>query len=294
MDAQTKNLIKFFLVPLLFATIAVWAAGWQRQPDFLLHVNFYDVGQGDSIFIQTFQGNQILIDGGPTDQVLQYLGEDMPFYDRTIDLLVLTHPHADHVAGFVDILRRYKVTKIILPEVDFHSQTYDEFLAEANDKGVELVYAKQGQRIYLDKATVFDVYYPYGQAAGGSFTEGFVSQASQDLNDTSIVGKLSFGKTSILFTGDAGINIESILLPQFNLDADLLKVGHHGSRHSTSVPFLEEVTPEFAVIEVGENNYGHPTQEVLDKLEQVGSQVFRTDQGQTIRFVSDGANLYKQ
>lgn len=108
------------------------------------------------------------------------------------------------------------------------------------------------------------------------------------------MGKLSFGKNKLLFTGDAGINVEQQLLPQFNLDADLLKVGHHGSKHSTSGQFLEEVSPYHSVIMVGKNNYGHPTKEVLDNLSKIQTQVYRTDQDQTVRFLSDGVNLYKK
>ncbi|MBI2356158.1 MAG: MBL fold metallo-hydrolase [Candidatus Doudnabacteria bacterium] len=291
MEAQTKTLIKRFLVPLLFANLAVFAGYIQFQPDFLMHINFYDVGQGDSILIQTYLGNQILIDGGPSDAVLGHLGQDLPFFDRTIDMIILTHAHNDHVAGLIDVLKRYRVKKVILPEVAFESGPYKEFLNLIEEKNVERIFAHAGQRIYLDSGTVFDVYYPYGKVAGVT-SSGKYQLESDDLNDTSIVGKLSFGKNKILLTGDAGINVEQQLLLQYDLDSDLLKVGHHGSRHSTSKEFLKEVTPEYSVIQVGKNNYGHPTQETLDNLAAASVQVFRNDQNKTVRFVSDGVNLY--
>jgi competence protein ComEC len=293
METQTKNLLKILLVPVLFANLAVWSGFIQTQPDFLMHVNFYDVGQGDSIFIQTHMGNQILIDGGPSDSVLKHLGDDMPFFDRTIDMLILTHAHTDHVGGLIDVMKRYKVKKLVLPEVEFHSGAYDEFLRLADEKQIEKIFARAGQRIYLDSATVFDIYFPQGKISEVHST-GSYQLESDDLNDTSVFGKLSFGKTKILLTGDAGFNIERQLLPQFDLDADLLKVGHHGSRHSTSKEFLSEVTPQYAVIQVGKNNYGHPTQETLDNLAASQVQVFRNDLDKTVRFVSDGANLIKK
>lgn len=293
MQPETKKLIKRFLVPLVFANVAVFAGYFQFQPDFLMHVNFYDVGQGDAIFIQTYLGNQILVDGGPSDVVLGHLGKDMPFFDRTIDMLVLTHAHNDHVAGLVDVLKRYRVKHVLLPDVPFHSGVYDEFLKLIDDKQIDKVFVLSGQRIYFDNSTVFDVYYPSGKVLGVTSNPNYQLE-SDDLNDTSIVGKLSFGKNKILLPGDVGYNIERQLLPQFDLDADLLKVGHHGSRYSTSKEFLDEVTPEYAVIQVGKNNYGHPTQEVLNNLTQAQSQIFRTDQDKTVKFISDGVLLKKE
>lgn len=293
METETKNSIKWLLVPALFAAVAVWGAYFKFQPDFLMHVNFYDVGQGDAIFIQTYLGNQVLVDGGPSDAVLQQLGKDMPFFDRTLDLLILTHAHTDHVAGLIDVVKRYRVKKIILSEVEFHSGPYDEFLKLIDVKKIEKIYAHAGQRIYLDQATVFDVYYPTGKISGVT-SSGRYQLESDDLNDTSVVGKLSFGKNKILLTGDAGVNIERQLLPQFDLDSDLLKIGHHGSRHSTSKEFLAEVTPKYAVIQVGRNNYGHPTDETLENLVAAQVQVFRNDQDKTVRFVSNGTNLYQK
>lgn len=293
METPTKNKIKYLIVPLLLCLLAVQLVSARLNPDFLMHVDFLDVGQGDSIFIQTYQGNQILIDGGPGNSVLQKLGEDMPFWDRKIEMVILTHAHLDHVGGLVDVLKRYKVGAVVLPEVIFESGAYDEFLSLVEEKKIKKVYARTGQRIHLDQATVFDVFYPFGGLVSGDLKEGFGTSSSQ-LNDTSVVGKLTFGRNKILFTGDSGVDIESKILPLFDLDADVLKVGHHGSRHSTSQALLEEVTPYAAVIGVGKNNYGHPTTEVLQVLEQAGVKTYRTDQDGTVRFVSDGINLYRR
>ena len=284
METQTFRIFKFVLVPLLIATVLVLYYGQEIKHDWVMRVDFQDIGQGDSIFITTYEGNQILIDGGPGNKVLEELGSNMPFFDRTIEMVILSHPHADHFEGLIAVLRRYQVKKILLPHVNIDSSAYNEFEQEAERENAEIIYAQQGQRIYLDKSTVFDVMYPLSSAEQ-------TPTKKDDLNDFSIVGKLIFGKTKILFTGDAGTNIETLLLPNFNLDADLLKVGHHGSKHSTSKEFLEEATPQFSVIQLGENKYGHPSKEVLERLQQANTQIIRNDEHGAVEFYSDGFSL---
>lgn len=294
MESQTRKLLWRLILPLVLAGVVVLVAGLQAKPDFLLHAYFFDVGQGDSMMIKTYLGRQVVIDGGPTDAVLKNLGKSMPFFDRTIDLLILTHPHADHVSGLVDVLKRYKVKQVLLPDVKYNSSVYTEFLKLLAQNNVQKIFAHTGQRIWLDPATVFDVYYP--QAGEQDYTraqEGF-GTASSDLNDTSIVGKLIFGKTKILFTGDAGTPVEFWLDQKFNLQAQILKVAHHGSQYSTSTEFVSKVAPQYAVIEVGQNTYGHPTQATLNTLNNAQVQIFRTDQDKTIEFVSDGTTLSKK
>jgi competence protein ComEC len=285
MESKTKKFLWFLILPLLLGLIIVIIINRKLQPDFLLHVDFLDVGQGDSIFIQTSDGNQIVIDGGPSDKVLSELGKEMPFFDRTIDLLILTHPDADHVSGFNYILKRYKVKQILQTGVMADTNADREFEKLVEEKHIPRIFAHEGQRVWLDRATVFDIYSPTAQER----------KATKDTNNTSIFGKLSFGKTKIMFTGDADSIIEDRATDQFNVDVDILKVGHHGSKYSSDLKFLQEVAPQYAVIEVGKDNtYGHPTQAALDNLATVGAQVLRTDQNHTIEFVSDGINLYKR
>jgi competence protein ComEC len=283
MDTNTKNGLKLLILPLVLATALVHYYAYQVQPDNLMRVDFLSVGQGDATLITTFQGTQVLVDGGPGSAVLQELGEELPLLDRTLEMVVLTHPHLDHFEGLIHVLNHYRVRKVLMPNVDYSSPPYDAFEAAAKAEGAEIIYAVQGQRIWLDQATVLDVMYP-------TFKDPFRPPKNFDLNDTSIVAKLIFGKTKILFTGDAGIDVEHELLPMFDLDADILKVGHHGSKHSSSEQFLSEVTPEFSVIEVGENKYGHPAPEVMQRLSEIKSQVFRTDQA-NLEFISDGSSL---
>lgn len=287
METQTKKFLSFIILPLCIIALLAVLVWPQTNPEPVMRVHFYSVGQGDASFIETYEGNQVLIDGGPNSSVLEKLGADMPFWDRTIEMVILTHAHADHVNGLVDVLKRYKVKKIMLPNTEYKSNPYDEFLNLLKKENAEIIFAKQGQRVYLDRSTVFDVYFPLTDDVAKP-------KQSDDVNDTSIVGKLSFGKNKILFMGDAGTEIEFLLLPHFNLDADVLKVGHHGSRHSTSKELLDEVTPYASVVEVGENPYGHPTSEVINLLQEINSQIYRTDRDGDIEFVADGINLFRK
>lgn len=262
---------------LLAANVAVWTSSIKAESRNFGIVHFFDVGQGDAIYIRTVEGNDILIDGGPGDAVLGKLGEAMPFNDRAIELVILTHPHADHVSGLVEALKRYRVKNILMPESVYDSATYGRFLELVKEKHVKIILPKLGQRIFFDRETVFDVYFPV--------TGKFVKLPS-DINDVSIVGKMSFGKSNILLTGDAGQDIERLLLALgLPLDSEILKVGHHGSRHSTSPEFVKAVSPEESVISVGKgNSYGHPHPEVLGALASLTPEVLRTDEKGDILF----------
>lgn len=258
------------------ANLAVWiavAAGGGRP---YARLNFLDIGQGDAAYLRTAEGNDVLIDGGPGDAVLSKLGKFMPFWDRSIEFLILTHPHADHVGGLVDVLQRYHVAAVLISEVTYNSATYRSFLDLLREKHISVVVPHLGQRIFLDRSTVFDVYYPV--------VKDFVTLPG-DINDVSVVGKLSFGKSHVLFAGDAGKDIESLLLSfQLPLGSEILKVGHHGSRHSTSPEFLKAVGPRESVISVGKNSYGHPHPEVLGLLAEDRTEILRTDQRGDISF----------
>jgi len=294
MERQTKKLCTYLILPLALLVAAVSLAYFQSKPDFLMHAEFFDVGQGDAEFVRTFMGSKILIDGGPSDQVLQELGKNLPFYDRAIDLVVLTHPHADHISGLIDVLKRFEVKKILLPNVKYDSSAYKELLDLADQKHIEKIYALQGQRIWLDSATVLDVLYPAQKLIDATQAKEGFGADSIDLNNTSIVAQLIFGKIKILFTGDAGSDVESALSQGFDLKSDILKVAHHGSKYSNSSIFFDDVKPEFAVIEVGkDNSYGHPAAETLDGLFAVEANVLRTDLVHTVEFTSNGEGVYK-
>ena len=271
---------------MMLATAATWAAALER-PDGRLHVTYLDVGQGDSIFIVTPGGRQVLIDGGPDPKLLlNLLGERMPFWDRSLDLVVLTHPHADHAAGLVEALRRYDAALVLEREVEHTSSEYASWRAALSARDGPVVQALPGQHIQLDHGLLLEVLYPPEELLVGT---------SSDLNNSSVVTRLVYGETSFLLAGDIQWDAESYLLRRsLHLDSTVLKVGHQGSHTSTTPDFLREVSPQVAVISVGaDNRFGHPHPEVVETLaEALGEgRVFATYKHGSVEIVSDGASL---
>lgn len=255
---------------LLLANIAAAATTRQFTRRDYGKLHFFDVGQGDAIYYRTGAGNDVLIDSGPGDAVLGKLGKVMPFWDRELELVILTHPHADHISGMVELLKRYKVKTVMLPHAEHNSEVYKTLLSGLEAEKTSIVRPRLGQRIFLDEVSVFDIYYPV--------LIKFEDQP-KDINDVSVVGRLSFGKINVLLTGDAGRDIENLLLRLgLPLQAEILKVAHHGSRHSSTLEFLNAASSTYAVISVGKNSYGHPHEEVLGFLEKSQAKLFRTDE----------------
>jgi len=284
MRFRSHNFSLFFLGVLFFLNVISWIVVSDLKRPRGLEVNFFNVGQGDTIFIVSPTGQQILIDGGPDSGILEKLAKEMPFWDRTIDLIILTHPEADHLFGLIDVLKRYKVENILWTGIVRDIPAYQEWISLISKEGSQIKIAKLGQKIKLnpDNFIYFDILYPFNELSG---------QEAKNSNDTSIVARLVFNNISFLFTGDITAVVEEKLI-QNNLqfDADVLKISHHGSKYSTSDYFLENFLPEIAVIEVGENSYGHPTKEVLDRLEKFAIKVLRTDQNGDIKIITNGKN----
>lgn len=281
MQSFGKNFKWYFVGILFLAAFFVWYAVYaeSRQE---LEVYFLDVGQGDAIFITAPNGNQILIDGGPNKQVLRELSKAMPFYDRTIDMVVESHPDSDHIGGLVDVLKNYEVGTIMESGNESNTAVYKELKNLVAGKNIKNILARRGTKINLDDGVYIDILFPDRDVSG------------MDTNDASIIAKLVYGGKSFLFTGDAPQKMEKYLvfLDGKNLDADVLKLGHHGSKTSSSEEFLGYVSPEYAVISAGkENKYGHPHQEVLDRLQKFGIKTFRTDETGTIKMKTDGGNI---
>lgn len=277
-----QNLHWYILGFLFVATLLVWYAVVVEDRAGKLTVAFLNIGQGDAIFIESPTGVQMMIDGGPGPIVLRELGKVMPFYDRSIDMLMVSNPDKDHMAGFLDVLDAYNVASVIEPGTIGASSEYktlEEKIAE--EKAVRIT-ALRGQNIDLGGGARFDVFFPDRDVPGLA------------TNDGSIVGRLVYGNTSIMFTGDAPQNIEGYLdsLDGKNLHSDVLKVGHHGSRTSSSQEFVGYVSPTYAVISAGkDNSYGHPHQETLDTLNQFGVQTLRIDLSGRIVMESDGETI---
>lgn len=276
-----KNIKIYILGSFLLINLFVWQIVSSEQTG-RLKVAFLDVGQGDAIFIETPEGKQILIDGGANRSVIRQLSKVMPFYDRSIDMVVLTHPDADHVGGLPAVLEDYQVSFVMESGVLSDSDVYSEFEKLVGEEGPEKILARQGQKIDLGGGVSLDVLFPIGDVS------------EFETNTASVVLKLVYGENSFLFTGDLPQNVEKYLAESYGdqLDTDVFKLGHHGSNTSNSELFLGFVSPEYAIASVGEDNrYGHPNQEVIDLLDNFGIDLFRTDEQGTIVFESDGNNL---
>lgn len=274
------------VVLLVFANFFVWKEVFGLGGN--LELVFFDVGQGDSIFIETPQGHQVLIDGGPSGEgILEKLSGVMPFWDRSLDLVVLTHPDYDHLRGLLDVLDRYEVENILWTGAVKETNTFEKWLEELEAENSDVFIAERGQVIKASSA-LFYIFHPFENLEGVS--------AENNSNETSVVAKLVFGENSFLLTGDIMREQEQDLLARsdsaVSLAADILKVPHHGSKNSGYKGLAEVLEPEIAVISCGKDNkYGHPHPEVLSNLEKFDIKVLRTDEKGDIKIVSDGNNF---
>ncbi len=263
------------IIILFLISLFVWGAVYELNRNKELEVIFFDIGQGDSIYIEMDRGRQVLIDGGPSSDILEKLSEEMPFYDRKIELVVLTHPDHDHLFGLIEVLKNYEVESILQTEALKDTQEFKKWEEEVEREGAKVLIAKKGQIISFKEA-FFKVLHP------GEVLE-------KNVNDNSVVLKLFHGSNTFLFTGDITEKIEKELE---DVDSDVLKVSHHGSKSSSCSEFLEKVSPSLAVISVGENSYGHPDKGVLARLEEFAIQVKRTDKDNDVGIISTGDNFY--
>jgi competence protein ComEC len=266
-------LVLFFLINLSF-----------NLPNGNLKIAFLDIGQGDAIFIQSPDGNQIIFDGGVGDNISSVLPKQMSFFDRSLDMLVVTNPDKDHFEGFIKLLDDYTVPLIILPPVIAdNNPVFLELLKKAENKGLQKIIAIKGQRIDIGGGAYIDILFPDRDLK-------YVSE-----NEGSIIAKLVYKNTSVLLTGDTTSNIEKYLLNYgFDVDSDILKIAHHGSKTSSAEEFIKAVSPDVAVISAGQNNsYGHPHKEVLDIFEKSKVPVLGTYNEGSIMFESDGESFWR-
>lgn len=253
------------------------------QSNNVLSICFFDVGQGDAVFIRTPEGHNILIDGGPDKAILAKLGQALPFYDRTIDLMVLTHPHADHVTGLIEVLRRYQVKQVLATGVIYLTPDYTVWLEEILKQRLPFITAVAGQRFIFGQTpnkftgqTEMTILFPEQSL----FKQEFIKNSDGEVNDSSVAVKFTFLDSQILLTGDLETAGEQALVKKWGtaLQADLLKAGHHGSDTSSSQLFLNQVMPKIAVFQLAaDNHYGLPSPRVLNRLKKLGTAVFRND-----------------
>lgn len=245
-----------------------------------LAVHFIDVGQGDGALIQLPTGETILIDGGDRHASARVTGYLADLGIEHIDYLVGTHPHADHIGGLIQVIREFSIGQIIMPKIGHNTKTYLELLETIQEKGLKITAAKAGLELDL------------GEGLAGRFVAPVKDDYSK-LNDHSAVLRLTYGQISFLFTGDAEVASElDMLASGEELNSQVLKVGHHGSGTSTSQKFLTAVEPELAVISAGrDNSYGHPHQEIVERLEWNEIEILRTDLLGTIILITQGEKI---
>lgn len=280
---MNKSFDKKFLYSVLLVLVAgnifVWRTIVFSGGTENLELDFLDVGQGDSELINLPGDVQIVIDGGPNAKILESLPKVLASQDRYIDILLITHPQLDHFGGFTDVLKTYKVGMVIDNGRKGTARAYADFEKALKESGAKHIILAEGDSIKYQDVTL------------RVLSPSWRDLRSKELNDTTLVMMLEKGGLRALYTGDIGQNIEDELIKKYNISADVLKVGHHGSRFSSSPEFLKAVNPKISVIEVGKNTYGHPTPAALGRLADIGTQIFRTDLQGTIKMIFDGEKL---
>jgi competence protein ComEC len=263
----------------------IFYAVFTESKNNILTVSFLNIGQGDSALIESPTGNKFLIDGGPDKSVLNALGRVLPFYDKSIDVILATHPDSDHIAGIPEVMKNYSVGEFVYNGVTSSTGIFKELKNEVSEKNIKTEIVRAGEVFDLGGGAYLKILYPVSNPKG------------TDTNEYSIVAKLYYGNSSFMFTGDAPTDVEDYLAKTdgTELKSDVLKVAHHGSKNSLSPAFLSAVAPEYSVISAGKNNrYGHPHKEILDFLESIKSKILITFNIGDIIFISDGQNTIEK
>lgn len=243
----------------------------------LLKIHFIDVGQGDAIFIELPDKRAVLIDGGETNMSSRVINAINSANKNRLDFVIATHPHSDHIGGLSKVIETFEIGEIYMPTIERKSyKTYQALMSAIQKKGLKQKAAKAGVRILKANDLTLDILAP-------------VKSNYADINDWSVILKLTYGSTSFLFMADATARAEKDITA--DVKADVLKVGFHGSRDSTSDDFLSRVAPKYAVISVGKNPYGHPSSDTINKLKNANIEVYRTDLDGTVTFTSDGTDI---
>jgi len=269
-------MIKIFLTILLSVILQVSVLARSAEDD--LKVYFLDVGQGDSTLIVTNDGRKILIDGGPSEKVIEELGKVLPFWVNDIDLMIASHGDADHITGLVDVVERYKVKRFAYSGVSKDTLVFNRLFELLQASGTEIIQVRDNDDLKIGCCFNIDILWP---------KSGDISNLEQ--NDTSVSFIASYNKFDMYMAGDLSAKYEEEMLKDELTDVELMKISHHGSRSSTSEKLLTMVTPEIAVIPVGKDNrYGHPHKEVVKLIEEKRIKFYRTDLSGIVTVSSDG------
>lgn len=283
---RTSAAITGFVILLLaIAAAAIWYVAWYDNRQGVLSVSFLDVGQGDAILIVAPSGRKVLIDGGPDSAVLRRLGSVLPWYDRSIDVAIPTHPDADHIAGLIPVLSRYQVSTVIEPSVAGDTATASNLSRAIQQENASATVARRGQVVDLGAGVYLEVLSP----------DRLLPRAETNIACT--VTRLIYGSTSFIFDCDAPQAVENYLvsLDGKQLHGDVLKAGHHGSKTSSSIFFVGYVNPLWVVYSRGcDNKYGFPHQETIDLFTRFGVQSADTCTDGTVTFESDGLKVWRE
>jgi competence protein ComEC len=250
-------------------------------------ISFLDVGQGDAIFIEAPNGVQVLVDAGPSVEAVRSLSAVMPFWDRTIDLIIPTHADQDHIGGFPEIFKRFTVNAVLDTSNTASTSIYEEYSKLRDDEDVPIRIASFQDTLVLDE--------PSGVYLRVLYPDQDISALPR--NESSTILQLVHGNIEVMLTGDAGVMVEDYLVGVYNsfLESEILKAGHHGSKTSTSDLFLEVVNPEYVVVSAGEDNrYGHPHQEVVQRIKNSGAMIMETSKEGTIIFETNGVSVWRK
>lgn len=289
---------KTWLILMIFGLLTGLIFSW---PDKNLHVIACDVGQGDAILL-TKGFSQVLVDGGPNDKVLNCLSKYMPFWDKNLEIVVATHPDKDHIGGLAKVIERYNLTSFVSINEANNTTTFANLQRAVWQKDVPVHIAQKGDKIKIDDLQI-TVLSP--QKSGKNYLVWNQDVASEPVlgdktanpkvsnNDQSVVLLADFNNFEVLLTGDISQAVEKKLVEEDDLSqVEVLKVSHHGSKYGTSQEILEEMKPKVALIGVGKNQWGHPTDEVLSRLKKFGVKIFRTDIKESIEIISDGQSWW--
>ncbi len=286
--AMTKSAMVVFLALIFLG--GIFFREQARFNDGKLHVVFCDVGQGDAIFIRTPKGADLLIDAGPNQRTLECLNRHMPFWDRTIEFTILSHPHADHFDGFLSILPRYAVLSFATENLSNKSQGFSQLRKEIDSKKIASRFIYQGDVVKTKDGVELRILAPSQSFIQRTSPGGEIGESGEF---ASLITLLRFGNFTLLLTGDSQAPelAEAVgeIGPSTSLGVDVLQVPHHGSKTGLTGDILDLLLPKLAVISVGKNNrYGHPRQEILQILRDYDTKILRTDEVGEIEIVSDG------
>lgn len=285
---RVKNFVQSYgklisFLTLIFICVAACSTLIVLGKEQKLQVTFFDVGQGDAILIETPHGHQMLIDGGPSKRIVELLEHKLSYFDRSLDVVVETHPDSDHVTGLIPVLETFSVDHILASPQEGHTGIFDVLHDQMIHEGATIHSAKKDDRIIFDDGVLVEVLYP---------TSSFVGD-DRDTNSASVSLLLTYGNQSILLTGDLpSVYEHKLLVSALSHHVTIYKAGHHGSKSSSGNQLLSYIQPEYAVVSAGKDNkYGHPNPETMERLKKYSKEILSTIDKGTISFLLDGKSM---